>query len=365
MSLLSPLPALTRRQLLQRTLAPTMAGAAFDTQALNARALQFPRDFGSHPDLRTEWWYITGQLQAQGRDFGFQVTFFRTRVDATQSMQSAFAAKQLLFAHAAVTDLQGQRFVHDQRVAREGFGLAYADTGDTRLNLRGWTLKRRAGDDMAPYEAKIAASDFELTLTLNPTQPVLLQGQQGLSRKGPDASQASFYYSQPQLRVEGQLRGGDFRGKVQGRAWLDHEWSESLLHPSAVGWDWIGMNLADGGALTAFQLRTASGHALWSGGSFRAPGKAARIFKPEEVSFTPLRHWKSPHSGATYPVEWRITTPAGIHTVVAAMVDQELDSRNTTGAIYWEGLSQLHDGQGQSIGKGYLEMTGYAQALKL
>jgi predicted secreted hydrolase len=280
-------------------------------------------------------------------------------------MKSAFAAKQLLFAHAALTDLQNRRFLHDQRVAREGFGLADAATEDTGLKLRDWTLKRSPGDALAPYETRIKAADFELALTLTPTQPVLLQGQQGLSRKGPDASQASFYYSQPQLRVQGAVTTLGVKTIVQGRAWLDHEWSESLLHPQAVGWDWIGMNLDDGSALTAFRLRTAQGQTLWAGGSFRAPEGVPRIFKAEEVIFTPLKHWRSAQSGATYPVEWQVSTPAGSYKVVAAMHEQELDSRNSTGAIYWEGLSRLTDMQGRTLGSGYLEMTGYAQALRL
>ncbi|MEY4757339.1 MAG: hypothetical protein RJA34_2237 [Pseudomonadota bacterium] len=357
--------ASTRRQLLQRTLALGMTGSVLDLQALSPQALQFPRDFGSHPELRTEWWYVTGQLQAPGRKLGFQVTFFRTRVDATQAMKSAFAAKQLLFAHAALTDIHSRHFLHDQRVAREGFGLALADLEDTRLTLRDWTLKRSPGDAFAPYETQVKASDFELALTLTPTQPVLLQGERGLSRKGPNASQASFYYSQPQLRVQGAVTAQGATTAVQGRAWLDHEWSESLLHPQAVGWDWIGMNLDDGSALTAFRLRTAQGEALWAGGSFRAPGVATRIFKADEVNFTPLRHWRSSRSGATYPVEWQVSTPAGVYTVVAALDEQELDSRNSTGAIYWEGLSHLYDPKGRPLGAGYLEMTGYAQALRL
>jgi predicted secreted hydrolase len=335
-------------------------------QALPARTLVFPRDHGAHPELRTEWWYITGHARtpraAGDRLFGFQITFFRTRVDATQSIQSAFAARQLVFAHAAVTDVQGQRLWHDQRIARAGMGISQTDTEDTRLKLRDWSLVRQA---QGRYHARLPAGEFSLDLDFTPTQPLLLQGRQGLSRKGPQPQQASYYYSQPQLQAGGRLtlQGQSF--EVAGRAWLDHEWSEELLHPDAVGWDWIGMNLEDGSALTAFRLRRADGSALWDGGSWRAVGGEVQAFEAGRTVFTPVRYWVSPLSGARYPVQWEVTCPAGRYTVRALIDAQELDSRTSTGAIYWEGLSELTDSRGQVLGRGYLEMTGYAQRLRM
>ena len=344
-------------------------------QALPARALAFPRDHGSHPELRTEWWYITGHVQAQGQPWGFQLTFFRSRVDAAQGLQSAFAAKQLLFAHAAITDVKGQRLRHDQRIARAGFGVAQASEADTRIRLQDWTLERSDVPGSTPGEAprsryttRITGSELGLELQFDSTQPVLLQGQQGLSRKGPEATQASYYYSQPQLAVSGHLTVAGRRMAVEpgtGRAWMDHEWSEALMHPEAQGWDWIGMNLADGSALTAFRLRRADGSALWAGGSWRAPGQAVQVFGAQAVIFTPLRTWTSPHSGARYPVQWRVLTPLGEFEVRALLDNQELDSSGSSGAIYWEGLSDLLDGSGQPVGRGYLEMTGYAKPLRL
>jgi predicted secreted hydrolase len=145
---------------------------------------------------------------------------------------------------------------------------------------------------------------------------------------------------------------------------LDHEWSQQMLHPSAVGWDWIGINLLDGGALTAFRLRTQDGTALWSGGSYRGQG-ASRSFNPGEVTFTAGRTWQSPLSRAIYPVEWTVQTPIGRFTVRAVIDPQELDSSSSTGAIYWEGLSELSDHDARLVGRGYLEMTGYAAPLRL
>jgi predicted secreted hydrolase len=234
--------------------------------------------------------------------------------------------------------------------------------------LRDWSLRRSTDG----YRAWITAGDFQFELTFNERQPLLLQGERGLSRKGPDAGQASYYYSLPQLQVRGYLilQGQRFTLDASGTnaAWLDHEWSEALLHPDAVGWDWIGMNLFDGSALTAFQLRDKSGAALWAGGSFRSGtsrGKTStRIFRRSDLGFTPLRRWTSPLSQARYPVAWQVQTPAGSYTVRAVIENQELDSRASTGAIYWEGLSELFDSQGRQAGRGYLEMTGYAGPLR-
>ena len=331
-------------------------------RALPPRTLQFPRDHGAHPDLRTEWWYITGAASSEGRDFGFQLTFFRSRVDVTAGMGSRFAARQLIFAHAAMTDVQGRRLRHDQRIAREGFGVAQAETADTRVRLRDWSLVRESDGS---YVARLPSQEFGLDLRFSPTQPLLLQGREGLSRKGPQPEQASYYYSVPQLTAAGSIALQGRRFPIQGKAWLDHEWSEALLHPDAVGWDWIGMNLDDGSALTAFQLRRKDGSALWDGGSFRSAGGDTYIASLGETQFRAGRRWTSPVSTASYPVEWVVRTPADLYTVRAQVDNQELDSRTSTGGIYWEGLSELLDSNGRRVGRGYLEMTGYAKPLRL
>jgi len=331
------------------------------THALPAKMLVFPRDRGSHPDFKTEWWYITGHAQSAGRAFGFQLTFFRSRVDSTQAMTSKFAAKQLMFAHAAITDVEGKKLHHDQRIARDGFGVASSSETDMSIKLRDWTLQA----DGKRYTAELPANDFGLKLQFIETQPVLLQGNNGLSRKGPDVKQASYYYSQPQLATTGSLRVQGKTFDVQGTAWLDHEWSQEILAPGAVGWDWIGMNLTDGSALTAFRLRDKTGNAIWDGGSFRSANQSLYVFSQGEVIFKPTRFWKSPLTQASYPVEWIVRTPADFYTVKAVMDNQELDSRQSTGAIYWEGLSELINSNGKKVGMGYLEMTGYAQPLRM
>ncbi|MEI6733593.1 MAG: carotenoid 1,2-hydratase [Comamonadaceae bacterium] len=357
-----PIPASrpSRRQLLTTGLA--LALVPLSPQARVQAELHFPRDLGSHPDYTIEWWYITGRLLAGAREFGFQLTFFRSRVPSTQNMTSAFAAKQLIFAHAAVTDVAGKKLWHDQRIAREGFEIAQASHSDTELKLRNWSLRR----DGTRYQARAVAVDFSFQLDLKETQALLLQGEHGVSRKGPQPEQSSFYYSLPQLQVNGTLGLGKEILPVQGVAWLDHEWSQSLLDPLAVGWDWIGINLLDGSALTAFQMRDKSGHAIWDGGSFRAGAAGARsqVFARGEIQFTAIRQWASPSTKANYPVEWTLQTPLGRYRVRGVIDHQELDSRASTGAIYWEGLSELFDSADHLVGRGYLEMTGYAGALR-
>jgi len=358
-----------RRSWLLSLLGSALAGparAALDDEP-GRTALQFPRDFGAHPGTRIEWWYATGTLNTAERLYGFQVTFFRAATGLAPQHPSRFAAEQLVFAHAALTDLPQRRLRHDERIARSGFGIAGAAEGDTDVVLRDWRFVREGPPDRSRYRAHLSsdAAGFGLDLVLDATQPVLLQGVAGLSRKGPRAEQSSRYYSQPQLAVSGILSIDGVASAVTGRAWLDHEWSDAFLDPEAVGWDWIGINLDDGSALTAFRLRRRDGSALYAGGSFRRPGDTARDFAPNEVMFTPGRRWSSGSSKASYPVEWTVDTPAGRHTVRALLDDQELDSRASTGAIYWEGVSDLLDGRGARVGRGYLEMTGYAAALKL
>ncbi len=355
-----------RRRLLLGSLAgfAGIAGWTGEALALPARTLIFPRDRGSHHDFRTEWWYITGHATSQAanqRTFGFQLTFFRSRVDGTQGMASEFAARQLLFAHAAITDVQGKKLWHDQRIARAGFGVASASEQDMAVKLRDWSLKADGGR----YSAELLTTDFALSLQFEETQSVLLQGKQGLSRKGPEEKQASYYYSQPQLAAKGRLQVKGQSFAVTGKAWLDHEWSHEYLHPSAVGWDWIGMNLDDGSALTAFRLRDREGNAVWAGGSSRSAQGELRIFNPGEILFKAGRSWKSPLTQITYPVQWVVRTPEESYTVQAVIDNQELDSRGSTGSIYWEGLSELADSRGRRVGIGYLEMTGYGQALQM
>ncbi|HSQ72005.1 MAG TPA: carotenoid 1,2-hydratase [Rubrivivax sp.] len=332
------------------------------------RRLEFPRDHGAHLAARTEWWYATGWVgRGEQPSHGFQVTFFRSRTALAADNPSRFAARQLLFAHAALTDLGARRHHHDQRIARWSgapqAALGAASQDDAAVRLGPWWL-RREGER---WRSVVAAAGFGLELTMERTQALLLQGDAGFSRKGPEERQASHYYSEPQLAASATLAvdGRSAGAPAAGRAWIDHEWSDEILHPDAVGWDWTGINLFDGSALTAFVLRRRDGSTLWAGGSFRAAGLPARIFAASELGFEAGRRWRSPQTGASYPVQWQLQTPAGRWELRSLMDEHELDSRGSTGTVYWEGLSELLDTAGRRVGLGYLEMTGYAGALRL
>lgn len=348
--------------------------------------LVFPCDHGAHPGFRTEWWYVTGWLQTPDRQpLGFQVTFFRSATAHDRRNPSRFAPTQLIIAHVALSDPAQGRLQHDEKIARAGFGLAHAAAADTDLKLGAWTMQRTVAGG---YELNIPAREFRLRLTLAPTQPLMLQGAAGYSRKGPKPAQASHYYSLPQLNVSGEITRQGKAVPVSGDAWLDHEWSSTVLDSQAVGWDWAGLNLDDGSALMAFRIRDAKGATLWSHAALRDAQGRQRSFgsgsdeggqrnsrgsrssssstsnSSSSVKFTPLRQWRSPRTGASYPVGMAIDAAGARWQLAPLQDDQELDSRKSTGSVYWEGAVRvLRDGQ--PVGHGYLEMTGYVQALKL
>ncbi len=335
-------------------------------------AITLPRDHGAHPDFRTEWWYLTGWLQTpQGEDLAFQVTFFRSRPGIGTANPSQFAPRQILFAHAALTDPAVGHLLHGQRVARAGFGLAQAAQANTDIVLDDWRLQRVAS---GRFTTRVATADFALDLALDPTQPALLQGQAGFSQKGPQSEQASHYFSLPHLRVSGTLTRQGKPIAVTGQAWLDREWSSTLLDARAVGWDWVGLNLDDGGALTAFVVRDAKGQPLWAEGSLRSARGDLRVLGPQDVRLpapSPAQWWRSPRTGAAYPVQRSVElrTAQGWRswTLQPLMPDSELDSR-PAGPVYWEGAVRSQEqgaASGTGGGKGFLELTGYLAPLKL
>ncbi|HEY5896418.1 MAG TPA: carotenoid 1,2-hydratase [Burkholderiales bacterium] len=324
-----------RRHFLAASLLPFAAwGGNVRYPVVAPRALVFPRDHGAHPDFRTEWWYITGWLEGP---LGFQITFFRARPDEASDNPSAFNPRQILLAHAALSDPKRGRLVHDQLAARAGLTLAGAETERMSAWIDDWSLSL----DGERYRARIGARDFDFDLSFAVKGPPVPQGEGGFSRKGRRPEEASYYYSQPQLQVGGRVNGRE----VKGTAWLDHEWSSAYLAPEAAGWDWTGINLFDGGSRMAFQMRSKAG-----GIHYAPPG----------VSFKPLRTWKSPRTGVEYPVSMQVNELR----LEPLMDDQEMDARASTGTIYWEGAVRAFAAQ-KEVGRGYLELTGYWQPMKL
>ncbi len=326
------------------------------------KPITFPHDFGAHPDFRTEWWYATGWLETpDGKPLGFQVTFFRSATEHDAANPSRFAPKQLIIAHAALSDPAVGKLLHDQKSARAGFGLAYSKQGNTDIKLDHWRMLRNPDGS---YQVTIPARDFTLTLSLTPSQPPMLQGESGFSRKGPRPEQASYYYSEPHLQVAGTIKRDGKPVAVTGSAWLDHEWSTSVLDADAAGWDWIGANLDDGSALMAFRIRSRNGDKLWAHAALRDATGRVTQFGPHDVRFSAVRSWTSPRTQATYPVEMTLHTGKIDWQIIPLQDDQELDSRQSTGAVYWEGAVRITR-DGQAAGRGYLEMTGYVKPLKL
>ncbi len=326
------------------------------------RILQFPRDHGSHPAFRIEWWYLTGWLQDRAaRDIGFQITFFRARPQLRPGNPSAFTPEHIIIAHAAIADPVQGRLIHSQKAARAVFDLAGAATDNTGVWLDEWHLTRHGNT----YTAKITASELALEMKFAASQPLLLQGVNGYSRKGAAAEAASHYYSIPHLQVSGTLRDSGQPRTVSGKAWLDHEWSSSYLPANAAGWDWIGINLDDGGALMAFRMRQGdTGQPLWSSATLRDAAGTSRTYAADTVRFTALRTWQSPRTGTRYPVAFRVQIGALEIELEPLMDDQENDTRQTTGAVYWEGAVRVSS-RGRPIGRGYLELTGYGRPLAL
>jgi predicted secreted hydrolase len=297
----------------------------------------FPRDHGAHPGFRTEWWYITGWLDGSS---GFQITFFRFSPEVDPRNPSAFNPRQILLAHAALAEPKRGRLVHEERAARAGFSLAEADETRTRVWIDDWRLEQE-GDR---YNARIRGKELDFDLRFL-AKSVVLQGEAGFSRKGHRPGEASYYYSRPHLNVAGKVNGKD----VNGTAWLDHEWSSAYLAPEAAGWDWCGINLFDGGSLMAFRMRDRKG---------------AIHYEDPGVSFEVLRKWKSPRTGVEYPVSMLVKTRTHQLRLEPLMDDQELDARASTGTIYWEGAVRAFEGRNE-VGRGYLELTGYWQPMKL
>ena len=325
-------------------------------KVLRGLALQFPRDHGAHPDFRTEWWYVTGALDLPRKDIGFQLTFFRVRTGFSEALTSPIAASQILFAHAAVT-LPGDKLLHAERAARANLGAGYS-SADCDVHIGAWQMRRSTSD---VFTLKAQDAQFAFDLTLAPTQPKMLQGDAGFSQKGARAEQASYYVTWPQLQVDGSIVLGGKSQRAQGKAWFDHEWSSEVLGEADVGWDWLGINLADGGALMAFRIRDAEGATVFAHATSRDAAGRTQMWGGADVQFKALRKWRSAR-GIEYPVETELRFGPHVIRTKPTIDDQELSTRRPAPVTYWEGLVQL---EGTLAGRGYLELTGYAGKIVL
>ena len=336
-------------------------------RAYTQRDFVFPQDHGPHPDFQTEWWYYTGNLaDAQGRQFGYQLTFFRRALVPPKDMpvrQSDLASGQIYFAHFALTDESAGQHVAFEKFSRGAGGLAGAMAEPYRVFVEDWAVTGLTTQGDA-VQLVAHSGAYSITLDLKSAKPAVAQGEQGLSAKSDTPGNASYYYSFTRMVTTGTLSSADGAFTVSGLSWMDHEWSTSALGPNAQGWDWFSLQLSDQRELMLFQVRNTDGSIdPVSGGTLVLPDGSTRRLTRDEVKLDVLERWHSPTSGADYPVRWRVTI-ADLSTVLEVSARIKAQENNLS-VVYWEGAMTL---QGQSDGKpvsgaGYVELTGYSASL--
>ncbi len=333
--------------------------------------LSFPADHGPHPDYRTEWWYYTGNVTApDGRPFGFQLTFFRSRLKPPADRRdwpqpaSAWRSDQIYLAHAAVSDVASGRHLQADRMARPVLGLAGASIvdGTVTIDLHAWQAT------ISPDRHRLRADDdrFTLDMDLTPAKPPVRHGDDGYSRKGQSPERASCYYSFTRLQASGTIIVDGDPYRVSGSAWMDHEFSTAPLQPGITGWDWFSLQLSDQTELMVYLLRHSDGSLNpASSGTYVQPSGQTLPLRHGDFQVSPRSFWTSPHSKARYPVAWTITVaPLDLElTVTARLPDQEMRTPGSTDVIYWEGSVQAEGTRGKVAvdGVGYVELTGYAK----
>jgi len=340
----------------------------------------FPADDAPH-DRLTEWWYYTGHLtDAQDRRFGFEYVIFRAE-------RGAFPVSWA--SHLALTDEAGGTFLYAQRsevgpgVDRSASeaGLSLSVTGDPLATAAAgapWTMAREGEVDRLVAEAREGevhvggqpraagtppGTPFRLDLRLTTDKPPALHDRDGWIDFGPAGS--SYYYSRTRMAAEGSLGLGAETFAVDGTAWFDHQWGD-FISVGGGGWDWYAINLDDGTDLTLSVVRDQNGRYPLVYGTLVAPDGTATHLDADDFSVESTATWTSPATGATYPAAWLVSVAAAnleveLQPTVAA---QELDTRETTGVVYWEGSQKVNATvAGRRMGgQAYVELTGYASA---
>jgi predicted secreted hydrolase len=325
--------------------------------------LSFPRDHGAHEDSRVEWWYVTGQLEtSSGKRLGYQLTFFRTGIsDDAAPRASSFAARDLHLAHFARTDVSAQTFRFAERLHRDGPGAALARTDRLSVVNEDWRLEEAGG------RLVLFARDGgdELSLVLSPEKPPVLNGPNGISRKGAAPDAVSRYVSLTRLSSAGWWTSGGTSAAVTGLSWFDHEWGSGSIGKETQGWDWFALHLLDGRDLMLYRLRAADGRAsTFSSGTLVDVNGNASSISSNDFSIEEVDRWKSPASGASYPSRWLLRVPrfSIAVAVVPVLADQELVTEKSTRVTYWEGACDVRTEAGTPAGRAYVELTGYAGA---
>jgi predicted secreted hydrolase len=338
-------------------------------KALPGYLFEFPRDYFNHPEFRTEWWYYTGNLRTpDGRRFGYELTFFRHGAGRLpRPAAGVWDVRDVWFAHFALSDVDGRKFHHTERMTRSGAGLAGADPGNIwngNWHVR-WNLDPGSPAGFSTKRLQAFAENFSVDLSMRSGKPPVVHGVNGVSQKSAGAGRASHYVSLTRLETEGTLRvdGHDYR--VRGLSWMDHEFFTHSLAANQSGWDWFSLQFDDGSELMLYRLRRKDGTVEpQSSGTYIDSRGRARHLRLEEFQLVPLRTWTSPATRGTYPIEWTVRVPsAGIDLEVRTRLDdQELVGTSKAAPVYWEGAVDI---TGTHRGHGYVELTGYAGAVKM
>jgi predicted secreted hydrolase len=343
--------ALDRKQGLAQGFAGLgMSGDGF-APVVPAKTLTFPSDHGPHPDYRIEWWYVTANLvDSTGAAYGAQWTLFRQAM-RPGPQQEGWANQQIWMGHAAVTRADTHRF--SEAFARGGVGQAGVEATPYRAWIDAWQMRgldEMRDDTLAPLELNASGTDFAYALRLDANRALVLQGEDGYSRKS-ERGQASYYFSQPYFKVTGSITIDGRPVEVTGQAWMDREWSSQPLASDQTGWDWLSLHFNSGEKLMLFRLRQNDGNNYTSGKWFLPDGKARQI-APTDITMT-AKALTEIH-GRKIPTSWDIAIPALALTI--SCVPLNAKSWMGTSFPYWEGPIGF---AGSHSGIGYLEMTGY------
>jgi predicted secreted hydrolase len=347
-------------------LSPDVALAQYKT-ALPAYPYDFPHDHFNHPEFQTEWWYFTGNVTAEdGHRFGFELTFFRQGVDRGAKDRGAWDVQDLYLAHLALSDISGGQFYHTERTNRAGPGIAGIDEMSQKIWNGNWSIAWTGN------EQQLQAVDerFALALSLHSEKPPVIHGQNGVSQKAEGVGHASHYISLTRLKTSGSVELAGKRYRVSGVTWMDHEFFTEQLAANQVGWDWLSIQLNNDTEIMIYRIRRSDGSVdPYSSGTFvDAAGKTTHLQASEFVVSPVGASWKSPTTGATYPIEWKVSIPKlGIELLARTpLPSQEFSGHTKIAPSYWEGAIDLtgHRGPADLRGVGYLEMTGYDHAIQ-
>jgi predicted secreted hydrolase len=333
-------------------------------QALPGYQFQFPRDYASHEDFKTEWWYYTGHLQGDnGQRYGYELTFFRTGV--TQSKDGdvhPWKLDNLYLAHFAISDLQKKKFVYFEKLNRGGVGPASAATENFAVTNENWFVEQ-LGDKTV---LRADGGGYSIHLLLDSLKPPVIHGKDGVSQKASCKGCASHYFSQTRLATDGFLYIDKKPIRVSGLSWMDHEFGSNQLTAEQVGWDWYSIQLNNKTECMLYLMRNNHGGIdPNSSGTLIFPDGKTKHLQLADFSVKAIDHWHSVKTGGNYPMGWNVEIPSvkcklSIGPVFA---EQELATGKSTGVTYWEGASKVEGTMNDARveGDAYVEMTGYSE----